>query len=190
MVWCIRTTTGCFVARRSGKVFVTGNSGYKKGLDIKKTLLDEGFPNEAEKWVGHHTGLKPAIEEWVLIRKPLEGTVIENILKHGVGALNIDASRVFTDWEEADRPDTWKKSGHSAKPEATKVAAPPGNGINCHPLGRYPAAAELGFGFLGIEKDEKTWLVLQNRVSNVLRRIEKLREEHAVFDAMLELESE
>jgi len=93
----------------------------------------------AVKWEGYHTGLKPAIEFWVLIRKPLDGSVIENILKHGVVALNIDASRFYTNWEEADRPDTWKSSGHTSNPEAEKIAAPPGTGINCHPLGRWPA---------------------------------------------------
>ena len=139
VVWCVRTTTGCFVARRVGKAFITGNSGYKKGLDIEKSFLDKGLLDEAARWSGYHTGLKPALEDWWLIRKPLEGTIIENILRHGTGALNIDSSRVFTDWDEPDRPDTWKRSGHTSKPEAVKVAAPPGDGINCHPLGRYPA---------------------------------------------------
>ena len=115
------------------------SQGYKKGLDIKKSLLAQGLDAEAKKWTGYHTGLKPAIEDWWLIRKPIDGKVIENLLKYGTGVLNIDHSRVYTDWDEPDRPDTWKKSGHSAKPEADKVAAPPGQGINCHPLGRWPA---------------------------------------------------
>ncbi len=139
MVWCIRTTTGCFVARRLGKAFVTGNSGYKKGLDIKKALLAEGLPEEAEKWIGHHTGVKPAMEDWWLIRKPISGRVIDNLLKYGTGTINIDSARIYTDWNEVDRPDSWKKSGFTSKPEASKVAAPPGQGIECHPLGRWPA---------------------------------------------------
>lgn len=110
--------------------------GYKKGTDISKHLTGTA---EADRWIGYHTGLKPAVEEWILIRRPLEGTVIRNLLRHGTGALNIDASRIFTDWDEPDRPDSWKRSGHSAKPEAEKIAAPPGTGINCHPLGRWPS---------------------------------------------------
>lgn len=113
--------------------------GYKKGLDVRKALLSQGLTEEAEKWTGHHTGLKPAIEDWWLIRKPISGKVIENLLKYGTGTLNIDASRVYTDWNEPDRPDSWKKSGFTSKPEADKVAAPPGQGIECHPLGRWPA---------------------------------------------------
>ena len=31
---------------------------------------------------------------WILARKPLDGTVAQNVLEHGVGGLNIDASRV------------------------------------------------------------------------------------------------
>ena len=34
---------------------------------------------------------------WILARKPLDGTVANNVLNHGVGGLNIDASRVATD---------------------------------------------------------------------------------------------
>src|SRR5699024_4126661 len=43
------------------------------------------------------TALKPAIEPIILARKPLDGTVANNVLAHGVGGLNIDACRVQTD---------------------------------------------------------------------------------------------
>lgn len=49
---------------------------------------------EAAKWNGFGTALKPAYEPILVARKPLEGTVIDNVLKHGIGALNIDACRV------------------------------------------------------------------------------------------------
>ena len=38
--------------------------------------------------------LKPAFEPALLFRKPLAGTVAENVLAHGTGALNIDGCRV------------------------------------------------------------------------------------------------
>ena len=50
--------------------------------------------DEAKKWSGWGTCLKPAFEPIVLARKPLEGTVVENVMKHGVGGLNIDDCRV------------------------------------------------------------------------------------------------
>jgi len=53
----------------------------------------------AKKWQGWGTALKPAVEPIVLARKPLIGTVAENVLTHGTGALNIDASRIGTDGE-------------------------------------------------------------------------------------------
>lgn len=51
---------------------------------------------EAEKWQGWGTALKPAFEPVVVGRKPLVGTVAENVLAWGVGGLNIDGSRIAT----------------------------------------------------------------------------------------------
>ena len=55
--------------------------------------LDPTTP-EAQQWDGWGTALKPAHEPMVLARKPLEGTVANNVLTYGVGGLNIDATRV------------------------------------------------------------------------------------------------
>lgn len=52
--------------------------------------------DEAKAWEGWGTALKPAFEPVVVARKPLEGTVAANVLAHGTGALNIDASRIAT----------------------------------------------------------------------------------------------
>lgn len=50
---------------------------------------------DAQAWQGWGTALKPASEPIIVARKPLgEKTVAANVLKHGTGALNIDASRV------------------------------------------------------------------------------------------------
>jgi site-specific DNA-methyltransferase (adenine-specific) len=51
---------------------------------------------EAQQWQGWGTALKPALEPIVVARKPLIGTVAENVLTHGTGGLNIDASRIGT----------------------------------------------------------------------------------------------
>lgn len=91
----------------------------------------------ARAWDGWGTALKPASEHWILVRKPLVGTVAANVLAHGTGAINIDDCRIATDW--SDRSEAWKRSGHSANPDAEKIAAPPGTGINCHAKGRWPA---------------------------------------------------
>jgi len=51
----------------------------------------------AQQWEGWGTALKPAHEPIVLARKPFAGTVANNVLQHGTGALNIDGSRVGID---------------------------------------------------------------------------------------------
>lgn len=72
---------------------------------------------EATSWEGWGTALKPANEPIVLGRKPLEAglTVAQNVLKWGVGGINIDGCRVgnnrpatkndpgkFKKWKEGD----------------------------------------------------------------------------------------
>lgn len=54
----------------------------------------EGRTDEGKKWAGFGTALKPAMEPITVARKPLIGTVAENVLRHGTGALNIDGCRV------------------------------------------------------------------------------------------------
>jgi len=50
--------------------------------------------DEANKWKGWGTALKPSHEPIVMARKPIVGTVANNVLTYGVGGINIDASRV------------------------------------------------------------------------------------------------
>ena len=44
IVWCVRVPSGAFVARRNGKVFVTGNSGFPKSTNVSKNIdkMDAG----------------------------------------------------------------------------------------------------------------------------------------------------
>lgn len=107
----------------------------------KECEVTEPSSEEAQQWSGWGTALKPAWEPILMFRKPLSGTVAANVIEHGTGALNIDGCRVRTDWNEPDRPASWVSSGHSAKPEADKIAAPPGVGIVLHPSGRWPTNA-------------------------------------------------
>jgi len=62
-------------------------SGFPKSLNV-------GKQDGCEDWEGWGTALKPAHEPIVLARKPIEGTVANNVLKHGVGGINIDGTRV------------------------------------------------------------------------------------------------
>jgi site-specific DNA-methyltransferase (adenine-specific) len=53
----------------------------------------------AKQWQGWGTALKPAHEPAVLARKPLCGTVADNVMTWGVGGLNIDGTRIGTSKE-------------------------------------------------------------------------------------------
>jgi site-specific DNA-methyltransferase (adenine-specific) len=75
----------------------------RAGFDIRDNgtylfhVFGSGFPkshNLDGEWEGWGTALKPAVEFWIVARKPLDGTVAENVLAHGTGALNIDGCRI------------------------------------------------------------------------------------------------
>lgn len=56
------------------------------------------------EWAGFKTALKPAHEPIVMARKPFKGSTIDNVLKNGLGAMNIDATRVpWADEKDAEQ---------------------------------------------------------------------------------------
>lgn len=64
-------------------------------------LYGSGFPKshnmKDDPWQGFGTALKPGWEPIIVARKPLDGTVANNVLKHGTGVLNIDRCRIPAD---------------------------------------------------------------------------------------------
>jgi len=72
-------------------------SGFPKSLNISKAIDKVADEEKAKQWNGFGTALKPAHEPAVLARKPVVGTVAQNVLKYGTGALNIDGCRVGTE---------------------------------------------------------------------------------------------
>ncbi len=96
--------------------------------------------DEAAEWEGWGTALKPAWEPIVLARKALSGTVVDTVLEHGTGALNIGGCRVETSDDlngGAYSPDRkpseseWVAHGGTIHSFAGKEFAPP--------TGRWPA---------------------------------------------------
>jgi site-specific DNA-methyltransferase (adenine-specific) len=171
-VWCVTVPTGAFVARRNGKIFITGNSGFPKGLDIAKGIdgvlgkQGKGFvtagndgrkadfrqdlkfrsdygakyepSDQAKQWEGWNTNLKPAYEPIILARKPLDGTVVNNVLKHGVGGLNIGACRVeATEFSKVLGTKRVVNTGSGF--ESFGMGSIRSGGGASSPLGRYPA---------------------------------------------------
>ena len=68
-----------------------GSGKYGHGEDRSITAPASDL---AKQWDGWGTALKPAQEPAILARKPLEGTLVDNFSKWGVGGLNIDATRI------------------------------------------------------------------------------------------------
>lgn len=65
--------------------------------DVVMWVYGSGFPKSLDVGNGRGTALKPAYEPIILARKPFPGTVAENVLQHGTGAINIDGCRVPSD---------------------------------------------------------------------------------------------
>jgi DNA modification methylase len=68
-------------------------------------LLTAPATDDARRWSGWGTALKPAWEPAVIARKPFRGTVAENVLRHGTGAINVDGCRVKAN----DDPLRWER---------------------------------------------------------------------------------
>jgi DNA modification methylase len=86
----------------------------------------------AKQWDGWGTALKPALEPITVARKPLSGTVAENVQQHGTGALNVDGCRVGTEDMSCQFDRDWKQDGTFGNGKRASQGKQP-------PPGRWPA---------------------------------------------------
>ena len=133
---------------------------------------------EAIKWDGWGTSLKPANEPIVMARKPLEGkTIVENVLKFGTGAINIEESRV--PFATNDDPRIGKHYEHKAKAgleNGHKKDNAGGESVQLHKEnGRFPANVILDEEAARILDDQSGFL---KSGSNCVRRKEGFFFEH------------
>ena len=91
-----------------GRAIPTASTYQACDVDRENKLTSNTVPayepqtDAAKQWDGWGTALAPGWEPIVLARKPFKGTVADNVLKWGTGALNIDGCRIG--WQgEADR---------------------------------------------------------------------------------------
>ncbi len=123
---------------RAGKNALGQDSGWNKHNNRTEIEVTKGN-SEYEGW---GTALKPAHEPIVMARKPLsEKSIVDNVLKHRTGGINIGACRVETDpkvddmLREVDRKErvseTWKE-GSGFKNENNNLTG-------VREDGRYPA---------------------------------------------------
>ena len=69
------------------------SSGFPKSQDVGKSIV-RNEKKDGKAWEGWGTQLKPAHEPICLARKPIKLSIAKNCQQWGVGALNIDATRV------------------------------------------------------------------------------------------------
>ena len=110
-------------------------SGKNGGIDC--SAITAPATDAARQWQGWGTALKPALEPITVARKPLVGTVAENVLTHGTGALNIDGCRV-------EAPDGLTGGGNCLGNSALHMNKAMGlseqrGRSEEHPSGRWPA---------------------------------------------------
>lgn len=104
--------------------------------DVIEWLYFSGFPksmNISAIRDGWGTALKPAHEPIIVVRKPLIGTVADNVERYGTGGINIDGCRIAGSYK-------WRASDSTQKTEAFQgFSGSSGDGPN--DAGRFPANA-------------------------------------------------
>ena len=130
------------ITQRATRELVQGDAiSFDQRSSKERERRDIPATSEAAKWDGWGTALKPAIEPIILARKPLDGTVANNVLAHGVGGLNIDACRVGSSGGGThcgNRNDDGKCLGHGDAGKSQSGATFHADESSA-PAGRFPA---------------------------------------------------
>jgi len=125
---------------RAGKTALGQSSEWNKTNNPHEFNITEPNSPDAIKWNGYGTALKPAHEPIVVARKPIEGTVANNVLTHGCGGLNIDGCRVEANIDEFGAGGGFKiGSGSKYNQHATSYSMGEGKVKPMHNQGRFPA---------------------------------------------------
>lgn len=108
-----------------------------EGVPYFRTIGAGGDFDKTNPWYGWGTELRPTWEPISILRKPPEGSVADNVLAWGTGAMNIDATRI--EGEERDAIATWIPPGQG---EAHGLALQKHQAVvGKTTLGRWPADA-------------------------------------------------
>jgi hypothetical protein len=91
--WCKREVVGS-VTKGSSPLANNHDGRWNDGQEDGTFDITAPATDAAKQWDGWGTALKPAHEPIVVARKPLVGTVAQNVLQHGTGAMNINGGRV------------------------------------------------------------------------------------------------
>jgi len=83
-------TSGTFCGHMDSRLWI--EESRKKGYH--EVDGPEPITDLAKKWDGWGTALKPAHEPIIMARKPLDGTVADNVERFGTGAINVGGCRI------------------------------------------------------------------------------------------------
>jgi len=139
------------------------NRGERHTIDITAPAT-----HEAKQWSGWGSALKPANEPICLARKPMsESTIANNVLKHGTGGLNIDASRIGTEGSRTNA------SAPKAERNGFVKGFVGGTETVIHDQGRFPSNVIL---------DEEAGKVLDEQTKGVLHSAGKGRTKNIISE--------
>jgi site-specific DNA-methyltransferase (adenine-specific) len=121
-----------------------GGPTYGGDSSSRRVAVSAPATDDARRWIGWGTALKPAWEPIVVARKPLGGTVAQNVYRHGTGALNIDGCRIAiqSDADESKTKNRHANYGSKARKNRIYGRDERSRG-NYDPPGRWPANVVL-----------------------------------------------
>lgn len=133
------------------------------GFEIRDTvawMYGSGFP-KSHNLTGEHEGwgtaLKPGHEPIVVARKPLHGTVAQNVAEHGTGAINIGVCRI------EGREGTDYVLGTATRSRGVAYGEPSASADFDATLGRWPANVVLDDDAAAVLDDQSGVLAAGNR---------------------------
>jgi DNA modification methylase len=92
--WFEREVVGQSTSAISTRKDLRNNNGTVWGADSSTFNITAPATAAAKEWAGWGTALKPALEPITVARKPIVGTVANNVLTWGTGGVNVDGSRI------------------------------------------------------------------------------------------------
>ena len=176
------------IGYRSGSGFTTANEkhGAQQRITKQFPVYERGVSQEAKDWDGFYYGnncLKPVFEPMIFAQKePSEKRMIDNIRKHGVGALNLGAVKKMRDddkWIDPifRHPKATRKEHNSDHPSVKPVSlmkelctlvCPPGGHV-LDPFGgsgsTAVAAIECGFDCTIVEQNPEMEQIIKSRLN-------------------------
>lgn len=111
----------------TGSIVTTGTG------NLKREYEERVAKNE---WKGWGTALKPAYEPIIVARKLFKGSLVDNVIKYGIGGINIDECRIETQDDTRREKSGWQNNGYvGGKYDSKKY-----NAFESRPQqGRFPA---------------------------------------------------